>query len=156
MNGWWCSAATFILMVFGRDCIAYNSLFVALVRYIYIVHQKKSNQWDFEKVGFYFRITSIAVPFGVETFGLFVNNFPHHQIMREKDIFKSCVSSLQGFNNTVGIPTPEPYFRSLAIQVVPEWILYGVYIVYYCITIVVFLNLIEGILYYQIFQTIKR
>jgi hypothetical protein len=51
MNGWWCSAATLIVLKFGRMCIGWNSLFVALIRYLYIVHRQKSNQWDFEKVG---------------------------------------------------------------------------------------------------------
>ena len=62
MNGWWCSLATFIPVRFGRMTIAWNSVFVALIRYIYIVHRKKSNQWEFENVGRYFRISSIAIP----------------------------------------------------------------------------------------------
>jgi hypothetical protein len=40
MNGWWCSASSFIPITFGRMCIGWNSLFVALIRYIYIVHRK--------------------------------------------------------------------------------------------------------------------
>ena len=156
MNGWWCSAATFILMGFGRDCIAYNSLFVALVRYIYIVHQKKSNQWDFEKVGLYFRISSIAIPFGVETIGIFINAYPEYQITTQQDVFKSCLVTLQGHNTTDDIQIPEPYFRSMTLQFIPEWIILGVYTVYFCLNVAVFSNLLDGILYFKIFQNIKR
>jgi hypothetical protein len=43
MNGWWCTASSTVIKL-GRMCIGWNSLFVALIRYIYIVHRQKSNQ----------------------------------------------------------------------------------------------------------------
>ena len=49
-------------VVLGRAIVAYNSLFVALIRYVYIVHERKANQWDFELVGKRFQIASISVP----------------------------------------------------------------------------------------------
>jgi hypothetical protein len=79
MTGWWCSASGAALKI-GRSVIAWNSLFVALIRYIYIVHRQKSNQWDFEKIGRYFRISSIAIPLVVETVGQFVNAYPEYKI----------------------------------------------------------------------------
>jgi hypothetical protein len=155
MNGWWCSASG-AAMKMGRMCIGWNSLFVALIRYLYIVHRQKMNQWDFEKIGRYFRISSIAVPLGVETVGLFVNAYPEHQMTKEGDVFKSCVASLQGHNTTLNIQTPEPYFRALTLQVFPEWVIIGVFSVYICLTIAVFINVIDGFLYFQIYRTIKR
>jgi len=156
MNGWWCSAALFVALKFGRMCIAWNSLYVALIRYIYIVYRQKSNQWEFEKIGRYFRISSIAITVGVETVGLFVNSYPEHKINTEQDVFKSCVASRQGHNTTVNIQIPEPYFRALTLQVVPEWIILGVYYVYFCLTIGVIINVIDGFLYFQIYRYIKR
>jgi hypothetical protein len=155
MNGWWCSAATFIAIKFGRMCIGWNSLFVALIRYIYIVHRQKMNQWDFEKIGRFFRISSIAVPVGIEAAGLLSNSYPN-QIAKEGYVFKSCVASLQGHNTTLNIQMPEPYFRALTIHVVPEWVILGVYSVYICLTIAVFSNVIDGFFYLQIYRTIKR
>ena len=67
MNGWWCNATMQIGVRFGRMIVGYNSLFVALIRYIYIVHHQKSNQWEFEKVGRLFQIASIAVPIAMES-----------------------------------------------------------------------------------------
>ena len=46
----------------GRIIIAYNSFFVALVRYMYIVHEVKANQWNFETIGRLSQIGSIIVP----------------------------------------------------------------------------------------------
>ena len=156
MNGWWCSASSFVAVGFGRMCLAWNSLFVALIRYIYIVHRQKSNQWEFKKIGRYFRISSIAIPVGLETVGLFVNSYTKHKINSEQDVFKSCVASLQGQNTTVNIQIPEPYFRALTLQVVPEWIILGVYYVYFCLTIGVIINVIDGFFYFQIYRSIKR
>ena len=34
----------------GRMCIAYHSLFVALIRYMHIVKDKILNQWNYERV----------------------------------------------------------------------------------------------------------
>jgi hypothetical protein len=155
MNGWWCSVGGGAVK-FGRVCIGWNSLFVALIRYIYIVHRQKSNQWDFEKTGRYFRISSIAIPLGIETVGLFVNGYPGHQITKDQDVFKSCVASQQGYNTTLNIQIPEPYFRALTLQVVPEWVVLGIYYVYKFLTIVVLINVIDGFLYFQIYRTIKR
>ena len=156
MNGLWCSATINIAIYFPRMCIGWNSLFVALIRYTYIVHRKKSNQWDFEKIGRYFKISSVAIPFGIETAGLFVNSFVGHPITSEKDVFKSCVATLQGQNTTVNVEIPDPYFRTLTLEIVPEWIILGVYSVYLCLNFAVFTNLLDGVLYCQIFRTIRR
>jgi hypothetical protein len=155
MNGWWCSASGAAVKM-GRNAIAWNSLFVALIRYIYIVHRQKSNQWDFKKIGRYFRISSIAIPFGVETVGQFVSDMPEYQITKENDVFKSCVASQQDQNSTLNIQNPEPYFRALTTHVVPEWVILGVYSVYICLTIAVFSNVIDGFFYFQMYRTIKR
>ena len=156
MNGWWCSIATFVGIKFGRMCIGWNSFFVALIRYIYIVHQQKSNQWEFEKIGRYFKVSSIAIPVGIETLGLFVNAYPEYKMTREQDVFKSCVAFQQGDNTTVNIQVPEPYFRALTLQIVPEWIISGIYSFYICLTIAVFLNAVDGLLYFQIYRSIKK
>ena len=44
MNGWWCNAMMQVGVKFGRMIVAYNSFFVALVRYIYIVHHKGNKE----------------------------------------------------------------------------------------------------------------
>jgi hypothetical protein len=155
MDGWWCSAGGNAIK-FGRTCIGWNSLFVALIRYTYIVHRKKSNQWDFEKIGRYFRVSSIAIPVGIETVGLFVTGNTAYQIGKDNDVLKSCVASQQGYNTTLNIQIPDTYFRSLTLQVVPEWVALGLFYVYVCLTISVFINVIDGILYFQIYRTIKR
>ena len=56
MNGWWCNVILQISIKFLRMLISWNSFFVALIRYIYIVHREKSNQWEFEQVGKWFKM----------------------------------------------------------------------------------------------------
>jgi hypothetical protein len=155
MNGWWCHASGAALRL-GRMCIGWNSLFVALIRYIYIVHRQKSNQWDFEKIGRYFRISSISIPFGVEIIGQLVSAYPEFQTTKEGDVFTSCVASQQGHNTTLNIQIPDPYLRALTMQVVPEWVIVAVYYVYVFLTVAVYSNVIDGLLYFQIYRSIKR
>ena len=89
MDGWWCDASA-IIMKFGRMIVGYNSLFVALIRYIYIVHRNKANQWEFKKVGRWFQIFSIAVPVAMESVGLFTDH-PWISLVRTQPKFIECV-----------------------------------------------------------------
>ena len=50
MTGWWCNVIAQIGIKFGRLIIAYNSTFIALVRYLYIVHHNRVDKWNYEKV----------------------------------------------------------------------------------------------------------
>ena len=125
-------------IILGRTTVAYNSMFVVLIRYVYIVHERKANQWDFEKVGRRFQIASISTPliqvivlgFSISPKGLFphANHCPH-----ETSILLSI--------------TREPALEPLADAVT----------IMCAITMgVVYLNLMEGYLYIRIFQRIYR
>ena len=50
----------------GRMCIAYHSLFVALIRYMHIVKDKILNQWNYERVAKHFKIFCIIFPLPME------------------------------------------------------------------------------------------
>ena len=58
---WLCMAMSDTVHL-GRIVTSFNSLFVVIVRYIYIVHDGKANQWHFERVGRRFQIASMVVP----------------------------------------------------------------------------------------------
>ena len=157
MNGWWCAVATQIGIIFGRMCIAWNSIFVALIRYIYIVHHKKSNQWEFKKVGRYFQILSIAIPFGVETIGLFVKDYSYMtDLTTINQSFRECIAYYQGSNTTHNLQIPNPYPLEWTLQIIPEWIINSVHYVYVGVSVVILCNLTEGILYLLIFRSITR
>ena len=73
----------------GRVCIAYNSLFVALIRYIHIVHDKMANQWNYDKESRRFKLASIFVPLAMETVGHFFYCFDDYTL-HEK--IRKCAS----------------------------------------------------------------
>ena len=50
------------IIALGRVYVAFNSLFVVLIRYLYICHHKRTNQYCFELVGKCFRFVSIFIP----------------------------------------------------------------------------------------------
>ena len=139
-------------MRFGRICIAYNSLFVAVIRYIYIVNEHKSSLWEFSKVGRYFRIASIAIPVIMETIGTFTT----HEYPTHMNGYKDCLAFYTGSNTTVNIHIPKSYALSWTLQVIPERVVLVLYYIYRSITIVVYLNVPEGFLYFQIYKSVKR
>jgi hypothetical protein len=155
MNGWWCSVANYGIR-FGRICIAYNSLFVALIRYIYIVHRKKSTLWEFSKVGRYFRIASIAIPVIMETVGAFTYLYAVYDHEFLDNGFKDCIDFYMGYNTTDNIQIPKPIPLAWTLQVIPENVVLVANYIYIFITIVVIMNVPEVFLYFQIYRTIKR
>ena len=152
-QSWFCDVLTLTLR-FGRVCIAYNSLFVSLIRYLYIVHQQKANQWEFERVARRFVIASVGVPLALETIGTLTNPFTEYLSTDELD---SCVDfwkSLNTTENNVETPTAKAY--EFTTRYLPEKIVLGVYYIYASVTGIIFLNIADAFLYFKIFQSIKR
>ena len=154
MDGWWCNAFA-IGMKFGRMIVGYNSLFVALIRYIYIVHRKKANQWEFENVGRWFQIASIAVPVAMQSVKLFTDDL-WLSPLRTEPKFIECIASQQGLNSTENLDIPKRATEEWALKYVPENIIFGINCVCTFISVVVFLNLTEGFFYLRIYQCISR
>ena len=124
-----------VIIAIGRSIIAYNSFFVCLVRYIYIVHRVKTNQWNFENIGRLFQIGSIVVPtlmpfFVITTFDL--------------DLSDAQCGSFKG----LALDFTQNYL--------PESLVHIVGMISFAIQIVVFLNIADAFLYIQIFRVIKR
>ena len=148
----WCNVGILITR-FGRMYIAYNSLFVAMIRYIYIVYYDKAKKWDFLKVRKFFQITSVAFPLGIEFVGTF---FYPYKLYQGKPEFRECIASYQGLNTTQNLIIPDIYPRRWTMKYVPEIIALAVQAIHATITIVVVLNIIEGFFYFQIFKSIQR
>ena len=125
----------------GRTMVGYNSLFVALIRYVYIVHERKANQWDFEVVGRRFQIASISVPIThVIILSLTLRGF---LFLPQADQADSC-SHLT------------PLLISFSMNFVSEELSDAIAIICVVGMAFVFLNIVDGYLYIKIFQTIRR
>ena len=153
MNGWWCNVSTQIGIKFGRMYIAYNSLFVALIRYIYIVHRKTSNQWDFEKVGKGFQIASVMIPVSIEMFGVFVNPYQGYQ---EQEGFNECIAHYVGLNTTEVVQVPTPYPLVWTLRLLPQSLASAFHWTVQGISFIVGLNFAEFVMYFYILKTIQR
>ena len=124
-------------IVLGRTVLAYNSLFVALTRYLYIVHARKANQWDFEVVGRRFQIASISFPIT-------------HVIML-------CLTLRErGFLRVDQCSHITPVLINFTVKLLSEKITDTIAIICSFMMAFVCLNLAEGYLYIKIFQKIKR
>ena len=124
-------------IVLGRTVLAYNSLFVALTRYLYIVHDRKANQWDFEVVGRRFQIASISFP-------------TIHVVML-------CLTlRTRGFLRVNQCSHITPVFIDFTVKLLSEKITDTIANICKVMMAFVCLNLAEGYLYIKIFQKIKR
>ena len=151
MDGWWCYVIYPIGIKFGRMVIGCNSLFVALIRYIYIVHREKANQWEFSKVGRLFRVLAIAVPLCMETIGILTQSLSQ---FHTQENFAECIASYQGLNSTgnIKIKSWDKWTKNFA----PELVVTTTGYVVLFIELIVLLNFIEGFLYLAIYRSVKR
>ena len=141
-------------MRFGRSIIAYNSFFIALIRYLYIVYHKRANMWDFDKVGRRFQLVSIIWPILMEMIRLFSEEDLNN--LRQTEKFRSCVAFNEGWNNTTNITLPKPSAMALTLKVLPPEMVEGIYYIFIGISALIFSNITEGYMYVKIFQRIKR
>ena len=148
----WCNVG-FIIIRWGRMYIGYNSLFVAMVRYIYIVHYDTAKKCDFKKVGNFFQLSSLVFPLAVELVGLLVDPY---EVYQGKPEFRECIASYQGLNSTQNLTIPDVYPRRWTTKYVPETITFAVHAFHYTIIAMVYLNIIESFFYFQIFKSIQR
>ena len=138
----------------SRFIIAYNSFFVALIRYLYIVHREKANEWDFDRVGKRFQIASIAIPIILEIFRLFTELDTLG--LKEGTVFLNCVAMNEGLISPENMTLPVPAAVQLSYRFFsPQLVAVGYYTYFFIITLV-FANVMEGYFYMQIFQTMNR
>jgi hypothetical protein len=152
MNGWWCSALMYPIK-FGRFIIGYNSFFVAFIRYLYIVHQQKSNQWEFARVAKIFQISSFVIPLVINLIETFTNS---HTMFQNQSNFKECIAFYQGVNTTDNLRIPVAVTVAWTMKYVPEWIIGTVFYVINFIQVIALFNILEGFLYLQIYRSITR
>ena len=142
-----------ITIVFGRIYISSVSFFVALVRYVYIVHRETANQWDYERVGKLLKIMSVVVPTVFDSIATFVNPYKQYQ---KGEKFENCISDYLGGNTTINTATINGYPYAWTLQYVPEDIILGIYYTLVVVSVIVVLQLAEGFFYLEIYRTIKR
>ena len=119
----------------GRFIIAYNSFFVALVRYMYIVHEVKANQWNFETIGRLSQIGSIIVPTLLSF--LMITTFDSTLLWNQ------CGNSKRILFNLVW-------------EYLPTSLVHAIGMISLLIQMIIFLNITEAFLYFKIFSVMKR
>ena len=137
---WVCAASSFLLIV-GSSIIAYNSLFVALIRYVYIVHERKANQWDFETIGRRFKIASLLVPSLSIVLLMFTLDLPAYQHISFVD------DECKKFT---------PVLVMVTSHFIPKSLVDVFGMIFLATHFIVRINLVEAFLYLKIFQTMKR
>ena len=138
----------------GRIIIGYNSFFVSLIRYVYIVHPTKSNQWDFIKTGRIFQVASLVSPIVLDVMEVltgidFLKNTP-------PESFKECVALTEGLNSTSLVIIPPPVLGELVSRVLPRQLMGTIHFICLMVTVVIASNIVEAYFYFKMFQSAKR
>ena len=152
MNGWWCIVFKMILQ-YCRFIIAYNSLFVAAIRYLYIVHEKKANQWKFENVGRWMAITSFVLPITLETIKWFTAESTHYTILPK---YNECIEFYQRLNNYDKSVEIKPTLVAWTLNYLPLGIVRAIHYTCLVFTFTVLLNVYEAFFYIKIKQNVQR
>ena len=139
----------------GRMCVAYNSIFVALIRYAYIVKSHRSNQWNYKKMSKRFKLTSIFFPIIMEILKSLAVRVENVLLARIPEV-KDCLSGVPGLNSTTNI-----HFLSSSEQV--DWTMRELptslaLLISYIFAIggLAALNVPEAFLYLTIFRSMNR
>ena len=146
---WSCFILTNILFA-GRLTIAFNSFFIALIRYVYIVHQQKANQWDFEKVGHRFQILSFAIPLIVKSIELFCLD---PNLIIPPNVLEDCTNPFNSSGDGQPLTTSTLQW---SLQYLPKSLTDISSKVCLIIEVIIYFNIIELFLYFRIFGSIQR
>ena len=153
MSNWSCILGGWAFIKFGRTLIAWNSFFVAFIRYTYIVHREKSNQWDFDRLGKWFRVASIGIPTIYNIVDSLTNGMWEYQ---NGETFKNCVYLNLGLNNTDDITIPDIYPYAWTVEYLPQSLILSIYYTVWVLRVLIYGNIADGYFYFSIFRCIKR
>ena len=150
LPNWSCIVLTSWVII-GRCIIGYNSLFVALIRFIYIVYEKKANQWEFKTVGAYFQIASIGMPMFISLVMIFTldPSIPDRRL----SIYSHC-PLIYSSDQVINSLKPQTY--NLAMKYLPKTLVNTLGIISATLQAIILSNLVEGVLYIIIFRNMKR
>ena len=153
ISDWSCTLGATAAIKLGRNIIAWNSFFVAFIRYTYIVHREKSNQWDFDRVGKWFGVASIGIPIVYNTIDVLTNGLWEYQ---HGDAFANCISLNLGLNNTSNITIPNIYPYAWTVEYRPQYLILSIYYTVWVLKVLICANIADGYLYLSIYRCIKR
>ena len=147
----WVCRPLVLLVTSSRSITAYNSFFVALIRYFYIVLDKQANQWHFEIVGGIFQIGSIITPLTINTVVLLGLIPP---LVNDAALKQGCPYTYNATDPENDLLKSGAY--EFLIQYLPIPLVH--IIGYSCLVIhgMVYLNITEAYLYIKMFLKMKK
>ena len=146
-------SAIMITLKSGRMCIAYHSLFVALIRYMHIVQDQILNQWNYERVANYFKVFCIIFPLAMECIGAMTTP-PYYTMTKE---IEDCIGFEDDLNDGFTIEKQVPSeLVQWTMNYLPISLIQAVSLMYTIATVSVLANVTEAYLYLRIFQKMKR
>ena len=152
---WFCKFAAFV-MIYGVYMIITNSLVVAAMKYVFIVHDQTARAYGHEKLQKIFSIIYLAIPFVFATMSLITNDYDSYKAVnvclgldREQMLRRSIWEKLFLCNSkkSSAIMT-DNYSINVALQ--------STCAIKSVLSYITTFNLVEAFFYYKIFTKMKR
>ena len=152
---WFCKLSAFV-MIYGLNFIIMNSLIVAAMKYIFIVHAIKARVYGHEKIQYIFTVINLAIPLVMPTFQVIMGLFEDYKAinnclglerknMPKRNIWqKLFLCNLKPSN----VFLSEDYTANLVVQ--------SACVILQALTYMVACNVVEAYLYFKIFTKMKR
>ena len=134
-----------------RTFIAYTSLFVALVQYIYILHFPVANQWSFKNVGRRFQISSVTLQVPTIRTWVFTSDGVW---MNQSNVFEECVEQYD--DSYIDFDSMKLDMAEWAWKYLPEKLVSALLFMTGMILFLVYMNATESFLYFKIDQAINK
>ena len=147
---WLCYFIPYSIAV-GRQIIAYNSLFCAIIRYIFIVHRTRANQWSFEILGKLLRNMSVVIPLVIV-----LALMPLDDLELFKEWLPEFESCWRNSNATHDYESFKSVPYKFVHQYLPSSLHQALYISIQLPNNLVYFGIPEAFLYFRIFRNIKR
>ena len=151
---WFCNLATFII-VYGIFTVTTNSVVIAMMKYIFIVHPSKALRWGHDKIQKLFLAIYITIPSLMAAIVIATKDFESWQNIRmcfgmkkedlETNLLKRlflCNLKEIGIDETVNIHLQNGILSVCIIRSVLAFMISG--------------NIMEAFFYYKIFTKMKR
>ena len=156
---WLCYIGKTITFMFG-SYVSFHSYFTAMVRYGFIIHESKVNNFGIQKTKAVFLYASVLVPVII---GLTFDVTSAPLFIKDTQPYRQCVEFSHNVSNMTiwhekGFPD-EAYTTIVynhLTKVIPNWLVHGISGFCMIVWATGFSNLVEGYLYYRMFSHVKR
>ena len=152
---WFCKLSAFVI-IYGVKIIIMNSLIVAVMKYVFIVHTLKARKYGNEKVQKLFTIINLTIPLILATFQVIMGDYEFYKAINNcLGLERENMPKLNIWQKLFFCKVKEPD-EFLSEGYTTNLVLQSACAIQSALTYLIISNLPEAYFYYKIFTKMKR